>query len=259
MNSDLAAIERWATVWLVTFNAKKTELITVSRKLDVLAFRSGAVPNPHPPIRFCDKDIKEQSSVKIVGLTISYNLSWAPHLAAVARHARRAIAILRRAKPYLSKPALQTIYKAFVRSRMEYCSPIWMGAPLYALNKLDAIQHYARKIIGKPATTDLQALSHRRAVSALCVLHRILHRTAPAAILDLCPARSPARGGPATRSAAPFFVPRSARINHSNYWARSFIPLTTHIFNSLPPAIQAVRHLQSFKTLVNSSVDLTFF
>ena len=40
------------------------------------------------------------------------------------------------------------IYKSHVRSRMEYCCPIWMGASASSLALLDRVQAKAAKIIG---------------------------------------------------------------------------------------------------------------
>ena len=34
LNNDLTKIHDWATKWLVTFNAQKTETMTISRKID---------------------------------------------------------------------------------------------------------------------------------------------------------------------------------------------------------------------------------
>ena len=43
LNADLAAIETWASTWLVTYNQKKTELVTFSRKRDVTAFHANGL------------------------------------------------------------------------------------------------------------------------------------------------------------------------------------------------------------------------
>ena len=43
--------------------------------------------------------------------------------------------LLRKARPVLSDAALASIYKAFIRSQVEYCCPLWMGAPVTFLNK----------------------------------------------------------------------------------------------------------------------------
>jgi len=279
----------------VTFNLAKSDLLTLSRKEDCAAFRNETpilldiastttapvvsrrgrprktaepkapqplleyclMEHPHPPIFFGGARLTESASIKMVGLTVSATLSWSVHIRKTAAHASRAVALLRRAKPFLSRATLCTIYKTFVRSRMEYCSPLWMGAPASALRLLDRVQARAVKIMGKKTVFTLQYLSHRRGVSAMCLLHRILHGAAPPPLLDLCPPRAPPRRS--TRANPPFFALPPTKRTDAKFYARSFLPLLSSFFNSsIPPHLQAETRLQPFKEAVNDSVDMTF-
>ena len=95
----------------------------------------------------------------------------------------------------LSESTIAFLYKSHVRSTMEYCCPIWMGNTASELSRLDTVQRSAMRLMG-PWGKDLRTLSHRRGVAALCALHRIVHGTAPPAILHLCPERIPACSRP---------------------------------------------------------------
>ena len=287
LNTDLLALQAWASLWLVKFNDDKTELVTFSRKADVAAFRSGkpvdpsarrrgrprklnsrsleskselkvttptAPLNPHPPLVFCGVTLQEATSFKIVGLTITHNLSWTEHVARTAKNANRAVALLKRSSAVLDGPALATVYKSHVRSRMEYCCPIWMAAGKAALGRLDRVDARARRIIGLKHSLPLPSLSHRRWVAGLCVFHRLLHGYCPEAIADLRPASllaPPARTSRRTRGAS-----ASLQLAHParapDYWARSFVPRFTKAFNALPAHMQAEPSPQKFKVLTNS-------
>ena len=201
LNTDLVAIQAWANKWIVTYNHTKTELMTTSNRSDCQLFRKNALdpvsdqylpspnPNPHPPIVFNGCTLGEASSFKLTGLTFTPTLSWKKHISNVYLHANRNIALLRRASLVLKGPALATIYKSHIRSRLEYCSPIWMGNANTALAKLNKIQDRASRILGNHEALRLQSLHHRRVVSGMCILHRIIKKTAPAALHFLCPAR----------------------------------------------------------------------
>ena len=214
MSTDLAAIECWAKRWLVTFNSGKTESLIVSSHQDLSAFRSnpldkdgkltfGPAPCPHPHLVFCGRTLPESLSFKVVGLTITCKMSWKTHITNIAKSASKAISHLYRARHVISRKQLATIYKSHVRSRLEYCSPVWLGAPATSLALLDRVQAKAAKLLGHTEATQLQSLAHRRGVAALCALHRIVHRTAPAPLWPLCLPRAPARAS--TRSHARFF------------------------------------------------------
>ena len=86
-------------------------------------------------------------SFKLLGLTICHDLSWETHISNLASKASRRLGILPRAKSFLGPPELLTMYKAFVRSLMEYCSPLWAGAPAFHLSRLHAMETKAFRII----------------------------------------------------------------------------------------------------------------
>ena len=282
LEKDLAALNAWAKRWLMQFNHSKTELLTISNKKDVQSFRKNGLnadghykldsdsnPNPHPLLRFGESVLPEAATAKVVGLTFSSNLSWLPHINTIAKHANKAISILTRARKFLTTAALASIYKSHVRSRMEYLSPIWSGALTKstlghdtAPDRLDRIQTRAAKLIGPEEAIKLHELSHRRGVSGLCFIHRLLHGTAPSAVLDLLPPRAPAPTRPSRHSnkagGTPFFARPSARQTDNMSWINSCVPLFTRTFNALPPAIQSIPSLQAFKVAANKSVDLTF-
>jgi hypothetical protein len=296
LNRDLLALQAWAALWLVTFNDTKTELVTVSRKADVAEYRLGkpqdplkrrrgrprkherkqpeeqapaegveakleqppphAPTNPHPPLVFCGLQLKESKSFKIVGLTITYNLSWTEHVGRIAKHANRAVAMMKRASNILDKSALAAVYKSSVRSRMEYCCPIWMAAGKSALARLDKVDARARRLLGKDESLQLPSLSHRRWVAGLCVFHRLFHRNCPPALHDLCPAMSaeqPVRASLRARGARRTVTSAPARpsVRAPEYWTNSFVPRFALAFSNLPPQVQSEASAQKFKVLTN--------
>ena len=190
LNHDLIRIEEWANKWLVTYNESKTELVTFSNKKDCANLDA----MPHPPLLFRGIVIPESASFKIVGLHINRHLSWSKHVDSLAKNARHNLSLLYHSTNYLNKRALASIYVSHIRSRMEYLSPIWMGASETSLGKLDAIQKRATKIIGQKTSDRYvsQSLHHRRGVSSFCLAHRMLHKSAPLPIQSLCPPRIPA-------------------------------------------------------------------
>jgi hypothetical protein len=265
LNRDLVKIRAWAKAWLVTHNHTKTELLTVSRKTDLNLFRKNPLkkgvylsspnPNPHPPILFHDTAIPESPAVTVVGLTVSNNLSWGPHIARISRNGKMALSLLSRLRPFLSNKALSSIYKSHIRSRLEYLGPIWSGAAPSQLTALDSIQNRAVRIFGAVEGIKLQCLAHRRGVSSLCFLHRLLNKTAPQAVLDLAPPRAP-KPSRVTRNSArapAYLVSATVRRNDPAYWINSCINIATTAFNSLHPDCQKEKNLQRFKKHANAS------
>jgi hypothetical protein len=204
---------------------------------------------------FHDTVIPESAAVKVVGLTISSSLSWAPHIKRISRNGKMALSLLSRLRPYLSNAALSSIYKSHVRSRLEYLGPIWSGAPPTQLAALDKVQDRAVRIFGAKEGLKLQCLAHRRGVSSVCFLHRLLNKVAPSAVLDLAPSRAPKPTRATRRSArAPeYLVQATVRRQDPLYWVNSCINIATSAYNSLSPEYQVETDLQRFKKLANNS------
>ena len=84
---DLRDIVEWGEKWLVTFNAAKTKLLTVSRSHKA----------PLAPVSMNDKDLSENDSFRLLGLTFSKSLTWNEYVEAIAKSATQKVGSLYRA------------------------------------------------------------------------------------------------------------------------------------------------------------------
>ena len=113
----------------------------------------------HRPLSFNGVTITESPTVNILGVTIDQKLNWTHHINTVATRAGQRLGILWRVTHLLTPQSLSTIYKAQVRSVMEYSPLAWMGASPTTLKKLDTIQDKAARLIGT-TSTNIQSLHH---------------------------------------------------------------------------------------------------
>ena len=127
-------------------------------------------------------------------------------------------------KVLLGPPELLTTYKAFVRSLMEYCSPLWAGAPASHLSRLHAVETEAFWIIGiscDEAESLGLSLSHRRQIGGLSVFHCLLSSLAPSAVSVICPHHISAGRSRSANNPLLVKLPKSRITAHLH----SFIPL----------------------------------
>ncbi len=254
--SDLHTMEEWAETWLVTFNAKKTQLLTISRK---------KVKEQNPSIKFVNENLTEVSNIKLLGINITSTLDWNSHVNKVAKHAGQRLGILRKAKKMLPNAALSTLYKTKIRSVMEYCGPIWQNASKCSLSKLDAIQKKVCRLLGKKQDCipeyNINSLQQRRNVSGLCQIHRMVTGVAPSTVIHLLPAfNEPNRISRYVSQSHhyQFQLKRSKSDHHKN----SFIPQMTKLWNSLPidcvySKSGDINELQNFKISINKYLNST--
>ena len=113
--------------------------------------------------------VPEVDEIKLLGAIFDSQLSHAGQTRALANGAKSRLGFLRRVGKVLGGGGRAVVYKAFVRPRLEYAHLAWMGAAESHLERLDAVQEEAARIIG-PTASSLESLDHRRRVGALTYL-----------------------------------------------------------------------------------------
>ena len=76
LSNDLRQLEMWSDLWSVTFNAEKTEVLTITNN-----------PSLHPPLRFCNQALNETTSHKHLGLIFRRSLTWHLHISTLHHRA----------------------------------------------------------------------------------------------------------------------------------------------------------------------------
>ena len=203
-----------------------------------------------PPVLMNGHKLNISSSFTQLGISVSSNLTWKPHIISIAKHASQKLGFLSRARGYFS-PQLLTIYKSQIRPSLEYCSNVWGGAPKSSLNLLDRVQSKAIRLINNPnLINSLQSFSHRL-VADLSIFYRYFHRHCSQEIKNIIP--DPMRHVRTTRSSTQSHLfqvtlPNPRTLAHKS----SFIPRTSQLLYSLPPiSFPESYNLSSFKSNVN--------
>ena len=115
IQTDIKSLEEWGVANRVSFNASKTNCITISTKKD----------RSWPDLSMSNNSLHESTSISMLGVTISSSLSWIDHIQNIAKAAARKLNYLFRAKHYFDPSSLHILYKAQVRPLLEYSSHIW--------------------------------------------------------------------------------------------------------------------------------------
>ena len=238
---DLGDIVEWGEKWLVTFNAAKTKLLSVSRSHKAHL----------PPVSMNDQDLSENDSFRLLGLTFSKSLTWNDYVETIAKSAAQKVGSLYRARAYLTPESILYLYKATIRPCMEYCCHLWAGAPAHILNLLDRIQNRVCNMIGPQLSLKLQPLSHRRNVASLSLFYKYFHGHCSAELERLVPSRKVFPCDTRLAARAHEFTVDEPLIT-KDYRRTSFFPRTSSLWNSLPAeCFPTTYNLQSFKSSVN--------
>ncbi|MPD05272.1 hypothetical protein E2C01_101005 [Portunus trituberculatus] len=175
-----------------------------------------------------------QESIKLLGVTVDCGLRFDRHVAAVAHQASLRVSALRRMAGSLDSRGILTLYKAQIRPCMEYGALSWMSSAATYLQRLDAVQRRALRLVGMAAQQQQQEeLEHRRDVSTLVVQHKARVLEVPHLSSLRLPARAIQRESrPTTCSDTLVHVPRS----HSRQHQRSYTARIARLWNAFMTA-----------------------
>ena len=84
---------------------------------------------------------------KTLGVILDEQLKWDKHIEEQSKMISKSIALLRRAKPFLSRHALEKMYNAFVVPNFYYCSTVWYDGSISNLTKMLKLQKKAARVI----------------------------------------------------------------------------------------------------------------
>ena len=189
LNQDLNKLSTWAKIWLVIFNATKTEVMITSNI-------------------FFDYDIKlvmDNTILKIVeahrhlGLTLSSSNKWTVHINAIIQSAAKQVSFLRKIKYRFPKTTLNKVYCTYIRPLLEYASEVWDGCTQADCTRLEQVQLNAARIVtGLPIFASQNSLYYetgwdtpadRRKNKKLNLMYKITNNEAPSYLSDLLPNR----------------------------------------------------------------------
>jgi len=112
---DLRELEQWAADWDMQFNPTKCHVLSANKR-----------SHHHQYFyELCGVVLKSVESEKYLGMTLSSDLSWSSHIAAICTKANQKLGFIKRNLKGTPRELNCLAYVAFVRSAMEYASIIW--------------------------------------------------------------------------------------------------------------------------------------
>lgn len=241
INATLSRVAAWGRKWQVKFAAHKTQQLTINRT------------SRAPRLTFNGETLTPRDEVEVLGVTYDRKFTFRTHVERLAREASGKLASLRRISYLLDAKGLELLYKAQVRSSLEYACLAWGGAANKHLALLDKVQDRAARLIRnselglQPA---LHTLQHRRDVAGLTVMFKVQQQRVP----HLQALRQPARHAEVTtravtRAPGELHQPRCRTWHHQRQFLNTYIGWWNE-FVTVQPSVEGWTR-QQFKTAVN--------
>ena len=117
LQEDLTSLGQWEADWQMKFNVAKCHSMRVTRH------------QHHKQILFDyslhNQTLENVQSANYLGITITDNMDWGPHVSEISSKATKTLGVLRRNLAFAPRSTEEVAYKTLVRSKLEYAAPIW--------------------------------------------------------------------------------------------------------------------------------------
>ena len=245
LSQDLNGTTNWAFQWKMIFNpdlSKQAQEVIFSRKIKKFL---------HPTLLFNNIPLSNSLFQKHLGLTLDIKLNFSEHIKSITRKISKTMGLLRKFQQILPRSSLLTIYKTFIRSRLDYADIIYDQAYNSAFHdKLESIQYNACLAITgaiRGTSTEkiyqelgLESLKSRRWFRKLCHFYKIFNEKLPSYLFNLIPNFNRVHNTRLSYNIPPI------KVRH-DYFKNSFFPSAISEWNKLDLNIRNSASLNTFK------------
>ena len=196
-------------------------------------------------------NIEPTHIVRDLGINIVPDLQWTPHINIICDSARKMTSWILSVFADRSVTTMLTLFKSLIRSKVEYCCPLWDPTRVQDIETLEGVQrHYTSKI---SCVTDyhyydrlkylkLMSLQRRRERYSIITIFKILNEMIPNDI-GLTFSTNERRG---IRVNIPS-INKEAKMKYTSQYDNSFRIRASKLWNSIPPEITRKTTMESFK------------
>ena len=225
---DLNNLEQWAKKWGMEFNAKKCEIMCISRS-----------SKPLQHLYSIGGDIlSDVHKAKYLGITLPDTLSWSPYVSETVNKASGKIAFLRHNLHQCPQRLKEQAYLTLVRSVLEYAASVWDPHLRKDVNALEGVQRHAARFVTNSyertssvtamlKSLGWESLQGRRRDIRIALMYKIVHAQVAVPTNDLL-----VKANSRTRANHKYMfrhIPAT-----SAAYKHSFFPRTVPQWNNLP-------------------------
>ena len=139
IQEDLYKMQKWTETWNLYFNVSKCKVMYMGKKNPKTDF--------YMQIEKEKQKLEPCSEEKDLGITFDVNLKFDIHISNITKKANQMIGIIRRTFSYMDKHIFLKVYKALVRSHLEYGNVIWNPHLKRQSLQIESIQRRATKMV----------------------------------------------------------------------------------------------------------------
>ena len=238
--ADLDTINHWIASSGFKLSVPKVKMMVISRKRHP----------PTPTIVIKGHQVEQVSSFKLLGVTISADLSWRQHIHGIVSKAKCLLGFLYRVFGSSNRRCLSILYRSAVLPHLDYCSSVWDPPHKTHIQALERVQTFAARLVTNDwagngeslrALLGWPKLSTRRQFQKLCLCRRIV---TGGSLIPPCFFEPHPRPTSSHRNSSPLFRPYVRTLQHRHSFKHSVVD----VWNGIPEGtVSSSQTVRSFK------------
>ncbi|XP_071944868.1 uncharacterized protein [Antedon mediterranea] len=234
----------------MSFKPDKCSILRFSTRKHVLEYS----------YRLSGQTIQALHQHKHLGVTLSTDLKWNPHVDRVVNKANGMLGFVRRNLGNAPRNVKIQAYKGLIRPHVEYCSSVWDPHTNCNIKKVEAFQRRAARFITNNYSREssvsailneinLQPLQRRRQVNRLMMLHKIVPKKIDLKLEDHIEYSKRPNSARCTRNNNPLTI--KVPMAKTNRFQSSFFHNTVRDWNALPFSTTSTTITKTFSKLIH--------
>ena len=139
IQEDLYSMQKWTETWNLYFNVAKCKVMHIGKKNPMNSYYMKIEEN--------NKKLDTCEAEKDLGITFDANLNFDNHISNITKKANQMLGIIKRTFTFMDKQTFLLLYKALVRSHLEYGNVIWNPYLKRQSIQIERIQRRATKLV----------------------------------------------------------------------------------------------------------------
>ena len=139
IQKDLYTMQEWTEKWNLYFNVSKCKVMHIGKKNPMTSYFM-KIENEKQKIETCSEE-------KDLGITFDSNLNFDVHINNITKKANQMLGVIRRTFTFMSKNIFSRLYKALVRSHLEYGNVVWSPYLKRQSLQIESVQRRATKMV----------------------------------------------------------------------------------------------------------------
>ena len=240
IQNDLYKMQQWTEKWNLYFNVSKCKVMHIGKRNPQTEYYM-KIENDKQKIETCIEE-------KDLGITFDVSLNFDAHITNITKKANQMLGVIRRTFTFMSKGIFSKLYKALVRSHLEYGNVVWSPYLKRQSIQIESVQRRATKLVPvckemnyaeRLRYLNLYSLKGRRIRGDLIQMYKIF-QDLDSIDKDIIPLASYGR----TRNQGNKLMNRYCKTNIRKF---TFTNRIVDDWNSLPKEVKEAPTLNTFK------------